>query len=289
MPKNPLLGVRIKVDRAKQHLTNLESAIDAYYRSNPYKIIADKDPQTGNVVYRFHYIQPVPHEWGGVVGEIIHALRSSLDNLATALAIHNGTTSDAQLKETYFPIGTTKESFDSRFPKDLKRVSPAARRLVQRIKPYKGGTDAFWRLHQLDIVDKHTALIPVGTGTGTVGIKFPTPALFNEGEAPAGYIPPEMPMITLKLAKKFPLKEGDEIFSMGLTAAARRVGADGPQIDMTADARKKEPNLKFTFQITFGEGQIVDGEPVIPALKQLVDFTERTINIFARHIFKCQW
>jgi len=287
MTTNPLFGVRVKIDRAKHHLGNLETAITRYHGANPYAITADVDTESGQVNYRFHYLQPIPCEWGGVVGEIVHALRSSLDNLATALAVHNGRTSNTIIKNTYFPIGTTKESFDRKLPCDLKGASATARRLAERMKPYKGGTDAFWILHQLDILDKHTALIPVGTGRGRVGIKFPAPPMFpDESDIPVSYVAPELPMVHFDLAVPFPLKHGEVIFGMGLGGSALKIGPEGAQIDTTEQTRKKKTDLQFTFEIAFGEGQIIDGEPVIPALKQLIDFTERVADIFARHIFK---
>ena len=45
---------------------------------------------------------------------------------------------------------------------------------------------------------------------------------------------------------------------------------------------KDEP--KFTFEIAFGEGQILDGEPVIPALAQICQFVEGVIDIVETHI-----
>ena len=34
--------------------------------------------------------------------------------------------------------------------------------LIKRAEPYQGAGNPFWRLHQLDIADKHTLLVPVG-------------------------------------------------------------------------------------------------------------------------------
>ena len=35
-----------------------------------------------------------------------------------------------------------------------------------------------------------------------------------------------------------------------------------------------------------GEGQVGDGEPLMPNLKLLINFTERVVDIFHRHIFR---
>lgn len=284
MSENLLCGVRVKIDRAKYHLVNLESAIHRYHSSTPYEIVAEADANSGNNVFRFRYLQPIPKEWGGIIGEIIHALRSALDNLATALVIHNGATSKTALKETYFPIGASKEAFQDSMARRFSRTSPAAQRIVERLKPYKGGTTAFWQLHQLDILDKHTGLIPVGTGTGKVGIQFPTlqfPGMKGT--------PPTLPLVYFDLNRRFPLKDGDEVFQMGLTAAAFMESPSATAADFTEEARKNHPDLQFTFHVSFGEGQIIDGEPVIPALAQFIDFAERVVDIFARNVLKCEW
>jgi hypothetical protein len=40
--------VRLKLDRAKQHIDDLEATTSALYRSDPYHVIIEDDPQTGN-------------------------------------------------------------------------------------------------------------------------------------------------------------------------------------------------------------------------------------------------
>lgn len=67
----------------------------------------------------------------------------------------------------------------------------------------------------------------------------------------------------------YPLKDGDEVFRI------------------KAEARKSkfQPKFDLTFEIAFGEGQIVDGEPLVPSLRQLIDFTKRIVEIFERRLF----
>ncbi len=44
----------------------------------------------------------------------------------------------------------------------LMGMRPAAVRAIDELKPYKGGNDQLWRIHELDIIDKHHALFTVG-------------------------------------------------------------------------------------------------------------------------------
>ena len=51
-------------------------------------------------------------------------------------------------------------------------------------------------------------------------------------------------------------------------------------------SRQGETHAQFAFEVAFGEGQVGDGEPLMPNLKLLINFTERVVDIFHRHIFR---
>jgi hypothetical protein len=61
----------------------------------------------------------------------------------------------------------------------------------------------------------------------------------------------------------FPLKEGEELYIHPLS-------------ELTP---KNEP--KFAFDVAFGQGEIVEGEPILEALNELVGITEQVIELFA--------
>lgn len=173
MSADALQSVRVKVDRAKRHLTQLEADIRAFLVSEPYLVCRVRDPDTGHEHYKLRIRQPIPEYFAGMVGDVIHNLRASLDNLATALAIHNGSTSKTKISETYFPISASKASFESEVPKKLAHVSAKHVQMIRRLQPYRGGTLAALRdLHDLDILDKHRAIVPVGAALKHVTINL---------------------------------------------------------------------------------------------------------------------
>ena len=264
MNQGLLSGVRVKIDRAKQHFKDLEAEISAFLSSHPYTLVVQLEATSGEHVYRVSVNAEIPTHWGATIGDITHNLRSALDHLAVALVIQNGKSSKTAIRETYFPIGASKETFSTG---KIKRAAPKAIRLIERLKPYKGGTDLFYRLHQFDILDKHYLLVPVGAAHTQVGMTLRMPG-FDDGEEIA--FPP---IFFAPQNRQFPLKHGAQVF--------RYRAGDGPT--------PKDGDVQCAFTISFGDGQVFDGEPVIPSLKQLVDFTERAIDIFARHIFKCEW
>lgn len=269
---HPLLAVRIKIGRAKRHLTELDAAIRQYHAIPPYRIVIDKETEPGEELHCFYFVEPIPDCLGGIVGDIVHNLRASLDNLATALAIQNG----ANGRHTKFPIGATKEDFERNVTPYLKGVPAQAKKIIKRLKPYKGGNTVFWRLHQLDILDKHTVIIPVGVANSAVNIQFNwLPGWFKEGE-----VVPKAPRFSLGTKPRH-LKDGDILPQLKFQAAGHTI--DGVQTQFSEGETKS--NFDFTFSISFGESQIIDGDPVVPTLNQFIDFIERVVGIFERKFF----
>lgn len=260
MSADPLAGVRTKIERAKTHLKELESQVATFLESKPFILEMEEDARAGSQLYRVRIRQPIPSCWAGIVGDVIHNLRSALDLLAVALVIANGHTSKSAITETYFPIAANRESFSTG---KIRRASPSALRIIRRLKPYKGGADAFWQLHQLDILDKHSLLIPVGAAHTHVGIRFRMAVPWEQE-------PIVFPPIFLNPAyRQFPLEDGAEVFRFN-----------------AGEGTKPEPgDVQCVFTIAFGEGQIVDGEPLVPTLRNFIEFTKRIVAIFERHFF----
>ncbi len=269
MSTDLLAGTKSKIGRAKKHLADLGAEISAYHGRTPYRIISDRQSKPGHELYRFEFTEAIPCEWGPVVGDIVHNLRGALDTLATAMVVANGKTSNSVIQNTYFPIGATEQVFNEKLPADLRGASEAARAMVKELKPYKGGTDTFWQLHRLDILDKHTALIPVGAGHTNIIWKANFTGL-REMMGLTGSGPDVPPVVFNPNKTQFPLKNGDVVFDYGFGD-----DKDG----------KFQGEFKFTFDVAFGEGQIIDGQPLIPCIQQFVDFVERTVEIFDRRLF----
>src|SRR6266516_6097136 len=76
-------SVWLKVSRAKQHIGELEAAIIAFHETSPYQVVTVDDPQTGKRVAMIGgEPAPIPHEIPLILGDAVHALRSSLDHFA---------------------------------------------------------------------------------------------------------------------------------------------------------------------------------------------------------------
>lgn len=261
MPRKELIGVWTKIERAKEHSSNLESEIGSFEARDPYMISRETDSQSNEYIFRVHIAEEIPRRWGTVLGDAIHNLRSSLDLLTNELVQNNGVPPS---ERTGFPIGNNRDGFERQLRQVAKGISRRAGEIMHRIEPYKGGKgDLLWRLHRLDIADKHRLLIPVGAAyrgvlveTTVYGEIFDEPFRLDPHAVDTGPI--------------FPLEDGSVLMRFPF------VIPDNAYLDTY---------FKPDFYIAFAEKQIFDGDPVMPTLQKLVDLTEGVVKGFESEIF----
>jgi hypothetical protein len=104
--------------------------------------------------------------------------------------------------------------------------------------------DALWRLHRLDIEDKHRLLFVIGLSFRSIGLPLAPDIFFG----PTGALAP--------------LEQGDVLFT----------GLPSPE-------PKNEP--QFRMDVAFAESEIVEGEPLIPTLLFFAEAVEQSIESFA--------
>lgn len=236
--------------------------------------MAEEDPQAGERILRVRVRAQPPLRWATIVGDVVHNLRSALDLLACQLVLVNGGT---DITRTEFPIWDGPQKFESKGLRKVEGASQSAVDLIKAIKPYQGGNDALYRVAKLDNVDKHRLLVTVGAAHRNLILDFRPMAQESWrlmmaasgtsedewGEPPAW--PESLTQHALRPAdRQFPLQDGAELFRSGI----------GPHVPPWA--REMQENPQFTFEIAFGEGEVVKGEPLLPTLVQLTDAVEQT-------------
>lgn len=141
-------------------LSVLEAKIKAWIDDTPYTIFQDVDSEPGRKLYRLRDVKFMPRIINAEVGAIIHSIRSSLDILTVVLAERNG---HKDPKDTYFPICKSLAHFIDRKPgggmKKIRRLSSADILVIGNLKPYKGGNDTLYAIHNLDSTRKHRRLL----------------------------------------------------------------------------------------------------------------------------------
>ena len=142
--------------------------------------------------------------------------------------------------------------------------------LIEEAEPYVGAGNPLWRLHQLDIEDKHKLLVSVGMSHASTTTRYTAEQLF--AAAPEGgtvsfddMSPRAIGIITPQ--ERFPLEDGAVIYR--IPASVR----DHPIAQM-------HMNPEFEFEVAFGEVEVVKGQPLIPTLLQFIQFVERFLKLF---------
>lgn len=162
----PFNAAQIKIDRAQHHLSDLGTKVDAFFtEGNAY--VAVELAQEFSVAqgaptaaYTYRQKAEVPDEWSAVIGDVIHNARSSLDLVACDLHRLTGGRA-ADISNVYYPFCSSEQDLGDMIKK--RRLSHIGKEFIDIIKktaPYKGGNDGLRAIHDLDIVDKHKALIP---------------------------------------------------------------------------------------------------------------------------------
>lgn len=170
-----LVLVRVKLERARTHLSALENEVTPLRDQNSW------------VVGTSDYFNPrplpvVPFNVPATACDVIHNLRSSLDHLAYQLACA-GTPEAEPSRFVSFPIFEDAVKYESGKASRVVGMRPNAVCAIDVLKPYRGGNELLWRLHDLSNIEKHRLVVTVGcdhlfTGEGFEGeywLKSATP------------------------------------------------------------------------------------------------------------------
>ena len=209
---------RMKLDRAKQRMKELEEALQSFYATNPFKFSGKADLQAGKVVYTMDSVKDAPDEASLIAGEIIQNLRSALDHLAYQLFLRAGGTGTG--KNIYFPIGGSKTSYENKKSSRTYGMTQQAVAAIDALKPYKGGNDVLWQLHELNNVDKHRLILTVGSAVRSTDLGD----YFVQCAAPVSLLSEAKGLSAFFMAgdNDYPLKVGMVVFTDQTTTDVKK-------------------------------------------------------------------
>jgi hypothetical protein len=151
-----------KVERAKTQINDLDVAIKAFFASAGYEIVSECYPETDEEVWRFHLDCKLPNDLSVRTGEILHNLRSSLDQMLAEIVVRISHRSESKVE---FPFGLNFGEFETSIGKQ-KKLPPDAIQMIRNLQPYNGGDPLLWLLHSINRRDKHRmGLVPVNLRT----------------------------------------------------------------------------------------------------------------------------
>jgi hypothetical protein len=169
MPLKPFDASRLKLKRARHHIGELMSEISAFLGRTPFylEIALGLTPDTKRWIVRVR--EEVPSDFSAIIGDAIHNLRAALDLMACELVRLNGQDDS----DVYFPFSASEAVFDRAIKRcNMDRASAEAVAVLRSLKPYRGGNEALRAVHDLDIMDKHRALIPTTDMVGAPDVPW---------------------------------------------------------------------------------------------------------------------
>jgi len=150
---------RLKIERAKKHIADVNTAIDALENSCA-TTIEDRPDGGQSLKHEIPDLRNGLDNLSLIVGDAFHNLRTAMDFawFATISRCLPDKISDA----TKFPVRETRQQVEAALHgiEVDTRCKPLYDCIMSKIQPYYGGhNSAAWTLHDIDISDKHILLL----------------------------------------------------------------------------------------------------------------------------------
>ncbi len=146
----------IKFRMANEHISKLQSilfnnALDEFIKIKYYELNEKHEKM------RAFVRDPEKAEYSGIIGDAVHNLRCCLDLAICTVARAKGL-DDSKF---YFPFSKTEDLLESNIKKaGIYKLGDHWAEFVKNMRPYKGGSDLFYEIHDMDRVDKHRSITP---------------------------------------------------------------------------------------------------------------------------------
>lgn len=242
-----------KLTRARHQLRDLNQRFIRYAESRPYRTVERVEQRPGETIADYRYIVELvsepKREWGVLIGEVIHNMRSALDHTIYA-------TAQRPSRKNQFPIYTSRRGWDSQAGRMLRSVPLHVAEFVESRQPFQASGTERPDQHMLAILnrlsnhDKHRLLHTAITTLHSVS----------------------SPSVTM-------VRDVSAIHDVEFTMGPLRVGADLARFTITPDGPNPELNLKgeFALGVAFtdplGRDRVIEGAEVLPLLLAVYRFT----------------
>jgi hypothetical protein len=252
---------KLKIERARDHIKELESAVNAFLAERPFRLFIKHKPNAGTFTIVSRRLRSIPEKMSLIVGDAVHNLCAALDMTLYGMA-HDKAPSPFELM---FPFVRKAESLEGRIKStQVNFAGTYVVELIRALQPYPRGNEILSGLHRLDTRDKHRLLIL--TGQTVDFTKEMLDQLF------AGT--PERPSLQPGQIMRFVHSQAEEdVLFAGSGGDYRAFHAFGLGFD-----HEQETNLQPPYCIAFGKGQPFEFNPVVEALRACVDTIEQTVT-----------
>jgi hypothetical protein len=163
-----LAGIERKVARADEHMRFLYDEMSAWTTRRPWHLSRDVHDEGRKHFFRVRLDEPIPVEWAVVLGELLHDLRSALDQAVYWLTVD---WTGRPLKLSSFPVYRKKADFRAWSKRHktwsltggmykIRGVGPGPHAFIEALQPYPQRDRWFYcrdlrTVHDLWNEDKH--------------------------------------------------------------------------------------------------------------------------------------
>jgi hypothetical protein len=130
----------VKHQHAQDHLERLRGVCAEYRSTDPLEVSPESTPVPGEAAYRLRQSTPIPMAVSLIVGDLVHCLRSSLDNLVFGI-VGDSLGRDMTEKEEracQFPICSSPDDFDRFFKSRAKIMDERVQGNLRNVQPFTG-------------------------------------------------------------------------------------------------------------------------------------------------------
>jgi hypothetical protein len=235
------------VDWAESNLPAFKKRLDVWLEENIHLVLREQPPDVPNDVLVAEEKAPLPLAFQVEAGAYINAVRSSLDILMSTLAQRH---CQAIVDKAYFPAAFSEKHWINRNFKGAEVIKALPAKeigIIEQLKPYNGGNELLYALHQLDIVRKHVRLL-------TTEIRPRLMTVAGWGDVAKNFT---------FLSTGFVKNSGDSETVIGLLAKG-----------------VEKPNINLTMQVTLSETVYFPHREVITTIRQFANLARGVIRDF---------
>lgn len=158
-----LSDASLKLERARKHIADIDTAIADLAASDGYRLIFNYDQGEGFVQVELQSLHEVDKSINAVIGDAVGNLRSSLDYIIGAVVKPLGGDSE----KVTFPFADTKKGFEGEVRSPNLCLTDALITQFHELEAYQGGAGhRLWAINKLRNIDKHRLLITVNQIAG---------------------------------------------------------------------------------------------------------------------------
>lgn len=131
-------SVKAKLQRAEEHAQAVRDEIKPWMETNPYRVSREVNADSTRYSLIAHLVgtEPALQRWSLIVGDCLHNLRSALDHLIYAIAVHESRTEPPpDERSLMFLIADTLDNFNKNASR-IKTLSEPVRKAIEAVQPF---------------------------------------------------------------------------------------------------------------------------------------------------------